>query len=324
MELVGLPENPVPAGAIMVPILAQDGLKLRAARWTQQNPRGTVVLLQGRAECIEKYFETIEELRSRQLDVVALDWRGQGGSERELSNPRKGHIDDFQIYGRDLMSLARQVLEPFCPKPWFALAHSMGAAIVLAQAHDGPDLFERMVLCTPMIGLYGLKYPRLARVAAETLDIAGFGGAFLPGGYGKHLTQDRLLGNFLTSDPIRFQRYGAVSVAAPQLTVGDPTIGWTNAAFRLMRRFVEPDFARRTLTPTLVLAAGDDRVVDTRVIESFASRLKAGRHITIPYARHDLFLERDEIRSQLWAAFDAFIPGTQQQVVLATKQAAVL
>jgi lysophospholipase len=77
-----------------------------------------------------------------------------------------------------------------------------------------------------------------------------------------------------------------------------------------MRQFAEPDFARRTLTPILVLAAGADRVVKTATTEAFASRLKAGRHVTIPYAKHDLLLERDAIRSQFWAAFDAFIPGT--------------
>jgi lysophospholipase len=49
--------------------------------------------------------------------------------------------------------------------------------------------------------------------------------------------------------------------------------------------------------------------VKTQATEAFASRLKAGRHLTIPYARHDLLLERDSIRSQFWAAFDAFVPG---------------
>ena len=49
----------------------------------------------------------------------------------------------------------------------------------------------------------------------------------------------------------------------------------------------------------------------TSATETFATRLKAGRHLTIPYARHDLFLENDAVRAQVWAAFDAFIPGTQ-------------
>ena len=46
---------------------AEDGLVLRVARWrpTARRTRGTVCILQGRAEFIERYFETITELRRR-------------------------------------------------------------------------------------------------------------------------------------------------------------------------------------------------------------------------------------------------------------------
>ncbi len=322
MDLIGLPENPVPPGAIMAPVLAQDGLTLRAVRWVGSVPRGTVVILPGRGEFIEKYFEVVEELLTRHFDVVIMDWRGQGLSERELANPRKGHIDDFLIYERDLASLGRQVLEAFCPKPWFALGHSMGAAILLAHARHGADIFERMVLTSPMIDIHGLRFPRFARALAEGLDTIGLGGAFIPGGGKFPITHYPFDGNVLTSDRARYARYAAVAAAAPELTIGDPTIGWVNAAFRLMRQFEDPDFARRTMTPILILAAGGDRLVSTPAIEIFASRLKAGRHITIPYARHDLLLENNGFRSQVWAAFDAFVPGTQEEAVIVTAKRA--
>ena len=99
------------------------------ARWPVPNARGTVVICTGRAEFIEKYFETVAELIARRFDVVIMDWRGQGGSERELADRAKGHIDDFGTYERDLAALIRQILQPFCPQPWFAVAHSMGGAI---------------------------------------------------------------------------------------------------------------------------------------------------------------------------------------------------
>ena len=58
----------------------------------------------------------IAELLARGFAVVALDWRGQGLSERQLRNPRKGHIDDFEIYERDLVALREQILDAFVPE----------------------------------------------------------------------------------------------------------------------------------------------------------------------------------------------------------------
>jgi lysophospholipase len=315
MEIFATPENPVPEGAILAGLTTRDGTNLRAVRWAGgPRPRGTVVVLPGRAEFIEKYFETISELLARDFAVVALDWRGQGLSERQLRNRRKGHIDDFEIYERDLAALREQVLEALCPKPWFALGHCMAAAILISQARGGRSPFARIVVTSPMIDLKRLPFKIGAQLVVEGLDIVGLGGAYIPGGNGRSLFLKPFAENIITSDRARYARTTAIVQAAPELAIGDPTIGWTNAAFRLMRQFEDPDYARRTLTPILVIAAGADRVISTPVIEHFASRLKAGRFITIPYSAHDVLMERDSFRSQFWAAFDAFIPGAEDEL----------
>jgi len=43
---------------------------------------------------------------------------------------------------------------------------------------------------------------------------------------------------------------------------------------------------------------------------AFAVRLRAGSHLVIPGARHELLMEQDRYREQFWAAFDAFVPGS--------------
>jgi lysophospholipase len=317
MEVFSIPENPVPEGAILVGLTTSDGANLRAVRWAAAGqPRGTVVVLTGRAEFIEKYFETIAELLARGFAVVALDWRGQGLSERQLRNRRKGHIDDFEVYERDLAALREQVLEALCPRPWFALGHCMAAAILLQQARVGRSPFARIVVTSPMIDLYRVRFKAGARIFVEGLDILGLGGAFVPGGRGRSAFLQPFSETVMTSDAARHARTAAILKAAPQLGVGDPTIGWTNAAFRAMQQFEDADYPRRTLTPILVIAAGADRVVATPVIELFGSRLKAGRFITLPYARHDILAERDHFRSQFWAAFDAFIPGVEDKLAM--------
>ena len=117
--------------------------------------------------------------------------------------------------------------------------------------------------------------------------------------------------NQLTSDSVRYARTASIVAAHPELGLGYPTIGWLDAAFRLMCEFEDPDFPRRTLTPILVIAAGGDRVTDARAAERFASRLRAGRTVIVEGAGHELMVERDVFRDQFFAAFDAFVPGVE-------------
>ena len=312
MQLVATPDNPIPPGARVEIVRAADGVQLRTVRWVPQTAlRGTVAVLTGRAEFIEKYFEVIGQLLSRGFAVAAMDWRGQGGSARPLKNPRKGHIDDFSLFERDLDALVDDVLGPSCPQPWFGLCHSMGGAILLDIAHAGRCPFERLVMTAPMIALSGMRRPRGAQLLAEILDAIGLGGAFAPGGGSKSITNMPFAGNTLTSDPVRYARAADVTVASPDLALGWPTVGWVHAAFRLMRRFADPDYPRKTNIPVLVIAAGDDEIVDTRAIERFVSRLRAGRLIVVEGARHEVMMERDSLRDQFWAAFDQFIPGVE-------------
>ena len=106
MHLVSTPDNPIPPGATVAMARAVDGVQLRTAHWAPQTAtRGTVAILQGRSEFIEKYFEVIGQLLARGFAVATMDWRGQGGSARQLKNPRKGHIDDFSLFERDLSAL---------------------------------------------------------------------------------------------------------------------------------------------------------------------------------------------------------------------------
>src|SRR5262245_41614258 len=112
-QLVSIPANPVPEGAITGMLRTSDGVALRYARWAAPPGRkGTVCLFQGRAEFIEKYFESVRELLARGFAVVTLDWRGQGFSDRALADTHKGHITDFDEYGIDLQTLMQEIVLP--------------------------------------------------------------------------------------------------------------------------------------------------------------------------------------------------------------------
>ncbi|HVQ70649.1 MAG TPA: alpha/beta hydrolase [Bradyrhizobium sp.] len=310
MTLLSIPANPVPEGALAGTIATPDGATLRFARWAApENGRGTVCVFAGRGEYIEKYFETVKDLRKRGYAVATIDWRGQGHSSRRLDNPFKGHVQNFSEYEIDVAAFVKQVVLPDCPPPYFALAHSMGGAVMLHVARAGTEVFERFVLCSPMVDLPGLRASLPMRGLLRLLRAAGMGERFIPGGNIDLIKSSGFPGNPLTSDPRRYARNAAILEADPTLGIASPTVAWLDAAFAAMGEFRSPEFAGAILQPVLMLAAGGDAVVSAAAIAAFARRLPAGSHRVIAGAKHEILQEDDRYRAQLWAAFDAFMPG---------------
>jgi lysophospholipase len=313
MQLFGIDGNPVPSGGVVGEVIAADGVRLRYARWRPSGRRatGTICLLQGRGECIEKYFEVIGELRGRGFAVATFDWRGQGGSERRLGNPRKCHVDTFAEYDRDLDAFMEQVVLPDCPPHYYALAQSSGGLVCLRAAHDGRARFTRMVLTAPMVALAaGRGLRRFACRLAAAMTAAGLGELDAPGDARRTIHRLPFEDNPLTGDAGRFERNRGIALTLPQVSVDGPTYGWLFAACRAMTEADDPDFAPGIKVPVLVVSGALDRVLSARASEALAAELRAGGQVVIAGARHEVLMERDSIRDQFWGAFDAFVPGS--------------
>ena len=311
MKLVSIPANPVPDDAVTGMLKTPDGVHLRFARFAPPaGRRGTVCILPGRTEWIEKYFETVRDLRNRGFAVAVIDWRGQGLSDRALGDRYKGYVGNFSQFDTDLETFMREVVLPDCPPPIFALAHSMGATILLRAIGRGQRWFDRVVLSAPMLGIAFVQSAGIAGGLLRVVRLAGFGGIYVPGRYPGVLDLRPFAGNPLTSDPVRFARNAAILEAEPALALGGPTVAWADAAFRAMRAMREPSFPARIRQPILIIAAGRDAIVSNVVIEDFAMSLRAGTHLVVVGSQHELLMEQDRYRSQFFAAFDAFVPGT--------------
>jgi lysophospholipase len=311
MTLVSIPANPVPEDVVSGIIKTPDGAELRYARWAPPPGRkGTVCVFAGRGEMIEKYFETVRDLRDRGFAVAMIDWRGQGHSSRRLRDPRKGYVRDFADYEIDVETFVQQVVLPDCPPPYFALAHSMGGAVMLRIAHAGKRWFDRMVLSAPMIDLPGRRTSFVPTALLRIMRLAGQGGRYVPGGNDELVGLLPFINNPLTSDPVRFARNAAVLEEDPTLGVAAPTVAWADTAFKAMRTFREYYYPSQIRQPILMLAASNDTVVSTPAIEEFAYHLRAGSHLVIAGSKHEILQEQDRYRAQFWAAFDAFVPGT--------------
>lgn len=345
MTLIDHPDNPIPAGAVSGLLQATDSAQIRYAHWpaTGKPRKGTVTILQGRAESIEKYFEVVEDLRRRGFAVIAFDWRGQGGSQRLLRNRKKGHISHFGKYRDDLRTVLKKVSLAEYAGPHFALAHSTGGTVLLSDTARLRTMLDRAVITAPLLGLPNFEarerlstkwrkfisilplrrkatssvgsYTSSARNLSEKVAFSmafalfhlGFGRLYVPG-----QDRDPLRGfetNKQTSDRGRFERYNELLKVSPEIGIGAPTIGWLNAASRCMLSLRRRDAGPKIVLPCLLIAAGADSIVSTSASEEFASRAKAVGYVEIAGAEHELMMEADTFREQFWAAFDAFVPG---------------
>jgi lysophospholipase len=304
------PGNPLPGNASAGMFTTGDGKRIRYALFgaTGRPMRGTVILLQGRNECIEKYFETIGDLQKAGLGVATFDWRGQGGSERLLRNPRRGHVRSFAQYAADLEQFYRDIVLPDCRLPLFVLAHSTGGLVALLAAPALVNQVQRMVLSAPLFAISGipLSMHRLRRLTGLLRSVGA--GSMRLGGR-KNDGPPAFEGNVLTSDAKRFRRNAAICEDHPELALGSPSVAWINAACKAAAAATDSEYLATINIPTLFVAAGADRVVSTHAIEDCARRMRSGSLLTIDGARHEILQEADVYREQMLAATKAFMLG---------------
>lgn len=313
VSLFATADNPIPEGARPGRVQTPDGIVLRYARWEPllRPSKGSVIILHGRTECIEKYFETITDLRTRGFGVLTFDWRGQGGSSRLLKDPKKGHVENFNEYLTDFETVLTEIALPDCKAPHYVLGHSTGSLVALLAAPALSNKIRRMVLVSPMLALEGLpmRQSTMQRILGA-LSFVGLGRLFVPRDR-SIANQTAFISNKLTSDTRRFERNRAIALDVDALAIKLPTISWVFAACRAMARVNAPGYSSAISIPTLLIAAGNDKVVSPSVIEIFGKKMRSGAFLTISGAKHELLHERDFLREQFFAAFEAFVPGTE-------------
>ena len=309
-KLAILPSNPAPEGLRAGYFTTPDRVKLRYATFpkTAGAAKGTVCLVQGRTEYIEKYFETIGDFQKRGFSVATFDWRGQGGSERLIPNRRLGYVRSFNDYWVDLQAFHANILLPDCPAPYYLVGHSMGGLVSLIAATRDRMMFDRVFLSAPMVGLSGqpLSFAGMAAVG-DAASLIGLGRMAVGRAADELPTESGFPGNPLTSDLTRYMVTVDTWRERPDLIVGKPTFRWAAAAMHAMADASRDAFPASIRMPVLMLVAARDEVVGSGWTEQLGLRMRTGRHMVVPAARHELFMEADTIRAQVFAAFDAFI-----------------
>ncbi|MCK5312660.1 MAG: alpha/beta hydrolase [Desulfobacteraceae bacterium] len=288
---------------------SHDSLKIRYGYTDikELNSKGIILLLHGRAEFIEKYNEVAIFLNNKGYDVISFDWRGQGLSERQTDNRKKGYVKDFNDYLLDLKFFFETIIKPK-NKDIFLLSHSMGGHIALRFLHDYPHFIKKAVFASPMFDIKTFLFSRvITRALTQKACKAGFSEYFVLGGKKYDSTHSKLKKNILSHDFKKFSIQANEIEKNPDLALGGATWGWLNAAYKSIDIVMEDDYGSTITTPVLIINAQKDKLVRKKSQEKIYNRLPICSYVSIENAFHEIMFETKEIRDTFWSHFDRFI-----------------
>ncbi|KFC84933.1 lysophospholipase L2 [Buttiauxella agrestis] len=287
-----------------------DEVPVRYVRFRSQDHDRVIVVCPGRIESYVKYAELAYDLFHCGFDVLIIDHRGQGRSGRMLSDSHRGHVARFSDYVDDF---DRFYQHEVANGPWrkrYALAHSMGGAIITLWLEKNSQCFDAVALCAPMFGI-ALRWPDW--MVRHILDWAEGHQRFREG-YAIGTGRWRALPfgvNVLTHSRERYRRNLRFYADEPALRVGGPTNHWVREGILAGEQVLAG--ATAITTPIFILQAEEERVVDNRAHDQFCEiRAAAGNPCEgeTPYvingAYHEILFEKDDMRTEALNAIIAF------------------
>ena len=280
-------------------VSADDGTRLRIGHWeAERRERGTVFLFPGRSEYIEIYGRMARDLEYLGYSTFVIDWRGQGLSDRATEDRRAGHVDSFEDYQRDVRVMVSAAKKLRLPKPWFLLAHSMGACIGTRSMQQNVLDVEACIFTAPMFDIHLSVIERLV-VGPLTwiFDALGKRHSYAPGCSGNNYAQTvEFDDNRLTNEKGMYQYWVEQANIHEDLLIGGPTMGWLRAALqetKILRSIPTPD------VPCIAYCGDEDVIVDERAMRDCLENWSSGVLKHIEGAKHELLFERKSTRSRI-------------------------
>ena len=129
-----------------------------------QGEKGSLVFINGLAENLFKYLELFYDLYLQGYSpIYTYDHRGQGLSNRFLSDPKAGYVEYFSHYSKDLRIFLHNVV----PKDsevdqdnLFAIAHSMGGTVLVDYLQTPSPDVKRRISRSGVVMLGNPEYPK--------------------------------------------------------------------------------------------------------------------------------------------------------------------
>ena len=277
-------------------------------------PHAVIVCLGGLSEFGEKYYELAHDMLDRGYAFWFIDWAYQGRSSRLAEHPHRRHSDGFQKDVSDFHKFVADYIKPSSVHPdrgripLIMLAHSFGGNIGLQFLSQYPKFFDAAAFSAPFLGIY--NFTTKLKITAKIIAVLGplVSKSYVFSGKDWNETMRRSDGtDIFSGDPIRDTIHNIWSKTDSTLQVGNVTFGWVLQALKACKAITKPGVLESIEIPVLIALAEEDRIVDNDCIRNVAKRLPNAQLLEIKDARHEILMERDEIRGAFLKAFDKMV-----------------
>jgi len=188
-------------------ITTKDGRTINVRLWLAEKPQGTVHLMHGMAEHIDRYQAFAEQLQANDFDVIAHNHRGHG--EEQII----GHYADHDGWQHLIDDIA--LVQDECIRhpelPLYLLGHSMGSFIAQGFAIRHSDKLAGLILSgsnyqNPALYYAGrlvakLEGKRKGNRGSELMDKLSFAS------FNSHFKPARTDFDWLSRDPEQVDQY---------------------------------------------------------------------------------------------------------------------
>lgn len=255
---------------------------------------GTILIIQGRAETMDKYLSLIKDFVAQNYRVITYDHPYQGYSS-DLQDLQMSWIGCFDDYLKALS----EVLSRYDHLNPQIISVSMGGMIAIQALNRALIKPRKLILVTPMMRNSKNGFPPfIAKFIAKSADLfyRFLGNKYAPApGQMKEYRIPEFQGNGKTHSINRLSFYHRWYQNHRQHPLGGVTWHWLYECYNN-----EPEVILNSDTEILFLEAEEDTIVDNSCNKTLIKKSDSAiNFITIKNAYHDLLNETDGIRDQV-------------------------
>ena len=257
-------------------------IRYEHSRAQGENPLHVLILM-GHNEVIEHYATIRNLLNDQGFTTWILEWRGQGGSSRNLRCPDEIlYIDSYETYLTDLQAFTKRHLKYINVH---VIAHGMGAHILLRYLVGSlSNPFRKITLLNPLTD-FAVRNPLKYTYISSSRNP-------------EHLKQWSIIVEDQPINPLVYtvfeEKRGVLGI---QMTSSD----WYEATLLSLRKWnsISPTHTQLIPNPFLIVWSEQDAIVRCTDRTSLTQRLKNTKSLLAPDAKTCMLHEDVDLLDQL-------------------------